>query len=70
MAVQQGRREFGARSVHQYVSTTKSRERRWWTFSTSCLEHAWDAHSAGEPFYLFSHDFFGFAKGFVRGRHQ
>ena len=34
------------------------------------LEHSGDAHAAGQPFNLFSHEFFGFAKGFVRGRHQ
>ncbi len=32
--VQQGRRTFGARSILEYVSTTKGRERRWRTFST------------------------------------
>ncbi|MFB3071376.1 MAG: hypothetical protein ACE1ZK_04850, partial [Nitrospirales bacterium] len=28
-ALSKGRRHFGARSVRQYVSTTKGRERRW-----------------------------------------
>jgi len=32
--VQQGRSDFDARSVLQYVSTAKLRERRWWLFST------------------------------------
>ena len=30
--VQQGRRPFDARSVREYVSTTKGRERRWRPF--------------------------------------